>query len=76
LQGAATTVFACVAPELERHNGAYLADCQVGDTVRGPWGRFCRPSKLATDDELARGLWEATEAAIAAALQKEGLTAQ
>jgi NAD(P)-dependent dehydrogenase (short-subunit alcohol dehydrogenase family) len=28
--GAATQVWACVAPELAEHNGAYLADCQLG----------------------------------------------
>ena len=28
-QGAATTVFACVSPQLEGRSGEYLADCQV-----------------------------------------------
>ncbi|PSC68042.1 short-chain dehydrogenase reductase SDR [Micractinium conductrix] len=70
-QGAATTVFACVAPELEGLSGEYLADCQVGSEVPGVWGRrCCHPSALARDGQLARGLWEKTEAAIAAALAK------
>ncbi|KAI3425019.1 hypothetical protein D9Q98_008401 [Chlorella vulgaris] len=68
-QGASTTVFACVAPELESRSGEYLADCQVGSDVPGIWGRrFCAPSKLARDGELARELWEQTEKMIQAAL--------
>lgn len=68
-QGAATTVWACVAPELEGRSGAYLADCQVGAEVPGLWGRrCCAPSALATDGDLARALWDKTEELIAAAL--------
>ena len=68
-QGAATTVWACVAPELEGRSGAYLADCQVGTEVPGPWGRrMCAPTPLAQDGEVARALWEKTEEMIAAAL--------
>ena len=70
-QGAATTIFACTAPELEAHSGAYLADCQVGATAGGFWGRrMCRPSKLATDAELAKQLWVKTEVLIQEALQQ------
>jgi NAD(P)-dependent dehydrogenase (short-subunit alcohol dehydrogenase family) len=32
-QGAATTVWAATAPELLKHGGAYLADCQVAQPV-------------------------------------------
>jgi len=72
LQGAATTVFACTAPELEERSGEYLADCQVGRDARGYWGRrFCHPSALARDGDLARQLWEKTEEMIAAALKRE-----
>lgn len=67
-QGAATTVWACVAPELEARSGAYLADCQVAAEVPGRWGRrTCAPTPLATDAALARALWEKTEELIAAA---------
>lgn len=70
-QGASTTIFACVAPELEGRSGEYLADCQVGSQAGGLWGRrMCHPSALARDGELARGLWEKTEQIIAAALKK------
>jgi hypothetical protein len=72
-QGAATTIYACVAPELENRSGEYLADCAVGLEVRGLWGRrFCHPSALARDAQLARRLWDSTEAAIAAAIAPQG----
>ncbi|EFN54545.1 hypothetical protein CHLNCDRAFT_135326 [Chlorella variabilis] len=71
-QGAATTIFGCVAPELEGHSGEYLADCQIGSTARGYWGRrFCHPSKLAQDGDLARRLWEQTDKMIGEALKRE-----
>ena len=71
MQGAATTIFACTDPELEAHSGAYLADCQVGATAGGFWGRrMCHPSKLATDAELAKQLWVKTEELIQEALQQ------
>jgi len=58
-QGAATTVYACVAPELGdgRRAGAYLSDCKV-----------VVPSALARSQKNWEGLWEATEAQIKAAL--------
>jgi NAD(P)-dependent dehydrogenase (short-subunit alcohol dehydrogenase family) len=37
-QGAATSVWAAVAPELEGHGGAYLADCRISDED-APWTR-------------------------------------
>ncbi|MRH90735.1 SDR family NAD(P)-dependent oxidoreductase [Nocardia sp. SYP-A9097] len=46
-QGAATTVWAAVAPELERRRGAYLSDCAVS-----------RAAPHATDPETAQQLWE------------------
>ncbi|MFJ4655236.1 SDR family NAD(P)-dependent oxidoreductase [Nocardia sp. NPDC088792] len=50
-QAAATTVWAATAPELDRHRGAYLADCAVGkagghatdlDTAQELWNRSTR----------------------------------
>ena len=49
-QGAATTVWAATAPELEGHSGAYLADCRID-----------KPNKLADKPEEAEKLWAATE---------------
>jgi NAD(P)-dependent dehydrogenase (short-subunit alcohol dehydrogenase family) len=49
-QGAATSVYAAVAPELKGKSGAYLADCQVRS-----------PSAEARDDALAVKLWDLSE---------------
>ena len=50
-QGAATTVYAATAPELDTQGGAYLADCQVTDE-HAPWAR---------DSDAAVRLWTLTE---------------
>lgn len=50
LQGAATSVYAAVAPELKGHSGAYLQDC-----------RIAQPSLQAQDSEIAQKLWTVTE---------------
>jgi NAD(P)-dependent dehydrogenase (short-subunit alcohol dehydrogenase family) len=50
-QGAATTVWAATAPELESQGGTYLADCQVTDE-HAPWAR---------DPESAARLWALSE---------------
>jgi NAD(P)-dependent dehydrogenase (short-subunit alcohol dehydrogenase family) len=50
-QGAATTVYAAVAPGLEDHGGAYLADTEVTDQ-HAPWAR---------DPESAARLWTLSE---------------
>ena len=49
VQGAATTVYAVTAAELEGKSGSYLANCAVAT-----------PSKAALDDKLAAGLWDLT----------------
>jgi NAD(P)-dependent dehydrogenase (short-subunit alcohol dehydrogenase family) len=50
-QGAATTVWAATAPELEDQGGTYLADCQVTDE-HAPWAR---------DPESGARLWTLSE---------------
>jgi NAD(P)-dependent dehydrogenase (short-subunit alcohol dehydrogenase family) len=50
-QGAATTVWAATAPELDGQGGTYLADCRVTDE-HAPWAR---------DPESARRLWALSE---------------
>ena len=50
-QGAATSVWAAVAPELDAHGGAYLADCEVSDDD-APWTR---------DEAAAARLWSMSE---------------
>jgi len=51
VQGAATTVWAATAPELDVHGGTYLADCQVSED-HAPW---------ALDPDSAARLWTLTE---------------
>jgi NAD(P)-dependent dehydrogenase (short-subunit alcohol dehydrogenase family) len=53
-QGAATTIYAATAPELERASGVYLSDCAIAE-----------PSREAKDTELGERLWAATERFIA-----------
>ena len=60
-QGAATTVYAAVAPAVPR--GEYLSDCAVAS----------QRSDQAKDDALADALWELTEARLDAAVAKRGL---
>ena len=49
-QGAATTVWAATAPELDAHGGAYLADCAIAEPA--PWAR---------DPQDAARLWTLSE---------------
>jgi hypothetical protein len=53
-QGAATTVWAATAPELDARGGTYLADCRVSDQ-HAPWAR---------DPESATRLWALSEALV------------
>ena len=58
--GAATTVWAATARELDDHGGAYLEDCGVAPLVTDPMV----PSGVrdwARDPEAARRLWELSE---------------
>eukprot|EP00208_Stichococcus_sp_RCC1054_P002838 CAMPEP_0206138634 /NCGR_PEP_ID=MMETSP1473-20131121/3453_1 /ASSEMBLY_ACC=CAM_ASM_001109 /TAXON_ID=1461547 /ORGANISM="Stichococcus sp, Strain RCC1054" /LENGTH=353 /DNA_ID=CAMNT_0053532113 /DNA_START=304 /DNA_END=1365 /DNA_ORIENTATION=- len=55
-QGAATTVYAAVAPELAGKSGIYLADCKEAT-----------PTKVASNTDLAARLWTITEAQLAKA---------
>lgn len=56
-QGAATTVFACVAPDLP--NGSYLEDCHVAGPVNEDYTAGVMP--WATDPEQAERLWTWSE---------------
>jgi len=67
-QGAATSVWAAVAPELEGVGGLYLEDCQeapmladdaLRDFKRGGYAKYAR------DAESAERLWELTERLVA-----------
>jgi NAD(P)-dependent dehydrogenase (short-subunit alcohol dehydrogenase family) len=65
-QGAATTVWAATAPELDAHGGAYLEDCGIAASNPDPDSRGgIKP--YAVDPERAAALWGRTEEWIAAA---------
>jgi hypothetical protein len=49
-QGAATSVWAATAPELDAHGGAYLEDCRVSEAA-----------PHATDPDDAARLWALSE---------------
>jgi len=66
-QGAATTIYACVAPGIgtDGSRGAYLEDCRVSQP-RTEAGRD-------PDGKLRDALWKATEEQLDAAIAKAGL---
>jgi len=51
VQGAQTTVFTAVAPNIEKYSGMYFADCKVKEN----------PNPMAGDKEAAKKLWELSE---------------
>ena len=57
--GAATQVWATVAPELADHNGAYLADCGVGVLGGNPGANGFLP--YLQNDATASALWDLSE---------------
>ena len=62
-QGAATSIYAAVAPELEGNGGHYLEDCGIAK----PWTSehpFSGVMPHALDSERARRLWEVSEEVI------------
>ena len=59
-QGAATSVWAATAPELEGRGGRYLEDCQEGEPVR-PDVPFAGYHPHARDAESAKRLWTVSE---------------
>jgi NAD(P)-dependent dehydrogenase (short-subunit alcohol dehydrogenase family) len=63
-QGAATTVWAATAPELDAHGGTYLEDCSVGLPTEDPASASgVRP--WARDAEAAQRLWALSEELVA-----------
>jgi retinol dehydrogenase-12 len=64
-QGAATTLYACLAPELEEHGGAYLSDCTIANDK-------LTSEALDKDCRKRVALWDITEQQIQGALVKGG----
>jgi NAD(P)-dependent dehydrogenase (short-subunit alcohol dehydrogenase family) len=61
--GAATSVFAATAPELEGRGGLYLEDCHVAAINDAP-GALDGVKSYAVDPALAERLWTLSEAAV------------
>ncbi|KAL0818894.1 hypothetical protein ABMA28_008210 [Loxostege sticticalis] len=61
-EGAQTSIYLAVAPELENVSGKYFVDCQ--EAV---------PSKSAVDDKLADELWELSERVVANSEPKKNI---
>lgn len=59
-QGAATTVYAATAPELDAHGGAYLEDCAIAERNDMPESRGGIRS-YAIDPDRAAALWTKSE---------------
>lgn len=65
-EGAATSVWAATAPELDDHGGAYLEDCGIARSNPDPMSRGgFKP--YAVDPARAAALWDRTEEWISAA---------
>jgi hypothetical protein len=58
--GAATSVWAATAPELEGRGGLYLEDCGIAEPAGGE-GAGTGYAPHAFDSEAAKGLWNASE---------------
>ena len=61
--GAATSVFAATAPELEGRGGLYLEDCHVAAVNDAP-DALDGVKSYAIDPALAERLWSLSEAAV------------
>jgi NAD(P)-dependent dehydrogenase (short-subunit alcohol dehydrogenase family) len=59
--GAATTVWAATAPELDGHGGAYCADCALGVPLEDGAARANAVAPWARDPEAAARLWALSE---------------
>lgn len=66
-QGAATAIWAAVAPELEGRGGLYLEDCGVAPLWAPPMPRGWGVLAATLDPQAADRLWQATEQQIARA---------
>jgi len=65
-QGASTSVYAALAPELEGRGGEYLEDCAVSRGVNPDLTTFWGMGAHAVDMESAERLWKLSEQLVAA----------
>ncbi len=64
-QGASTTVYAALAPELDGHGGAYLEDCAISELVNDSKTEYTGRAYHTTDMEAAQRLWTQSEIMVA-----------
>ena len=63
-QGASTTVYTALSPDLDKHGGEYLEDCAISKGInleKTYWGM----APHATDMEAAERLWKLSEQMVA-----------
>jgi NAD(P)-dependent dehydrogenase (short-subunit alcohol dehydrogenase family) len=65
-QGASTSVYAALAPELDAHGGEYLEDCAISRVVNDIKTEYTGRASHATDMEAAERLWALSEKMVAA----------
>lgn len=61
-QGAATTVWGALSPDLDAIGGLYLEDCEVAQLCASDFDGFTHVRPHATDEEAAYRLWQVSEA--------------
>ena len=64
-QGASTSIYAALAPELDQHGGEYLEDCAISKGVN-PEKSFWGLAAHAVDMQAAERLWKLSEQLVAA----------
>ncbi len=64
-QGASTSVYAALAPDLDNHGGEYLEDCAISQGVNTN-ERYAGLASHAVDMEAAERLWKLSEQLVAA----------
>ena len=60
-QGASTTIYAAIAPELDNHGGEYLEDCALSKGINTDMKTFWGLASHACDMEAAERLWKLSE---------------
>ena len=65
-QGASTSVYAALAPELDGQGGEYLEDCAISRVVNDVKIEYTGRASHATDSAAAERLWALSEQMVAA----------
>lgn len=65
-QGASTSVYAALAPELEGHGGEYLENCAISKGLNTNFKEFWGMGQHAVDTESDERLWKLSEELVAA----------